>query len=59
MSNQKRTEPPDDAEQSARFIATAKDREASEKGGIFEASLRVITPHKVAAKAVRRKRPKG
>jgi hypothetical protein len=44
MPKTEKPKPPDDAEQSARFLTTAKEREANENNGAFEAAMRVFTP---------------
>ena len=43
MSNTK-SKPPDDPEQSARFIETAKDLESEESGKSFEKAVKLLKP---------------
>lgn len=39
--------PPDDAEQAARFIKTAKLLELDKTGDAFEKALRIVTPEPI------------
>ena len=58
MAKPEKAEPPNDAEQPARFIATARERQANENSEAFEAVLRVITPATPAPKTPAQKKPK-
>lgn len=58
MPEPEKSKPPDDAEQSARFLATAKEYEADKNSHAFKAALRVITPALVTLKTPAKKKPK-
>ena len=59
MPKTEKTSPPDDAEQSARFLATAKEHKVDENSKAFETALRVFTPAKRPSNTSARKKPKG
>jgi hypothetical protein len=59
MPKPEKTKPPDDAEQSARFISTAKEVDAEKNSEEFERMVRVITPAKTSAKRSVKKKHKG
>jgi hypothetical protein len=52
MDAKKKPEP-DDAEQSARFVETARQLESDESGQAFDGALGVVVPTKPAATPVR------
>ncbi len=58
MSKPRKARPPDDAAQSARFIATAKESGADENGAAFEAALGAIAPRKTAVSLVPKRQAK-
>lgn len=58
MPKTEKPKPPDDAEQSARFIAVAKEHEADKNAGSFDAAFRVITTPPSTGKTSAKKKPK-
>lgn len=58
MPKVEKVKPPDDAEQSARFLATAIEHKVDKNSQAFEAALRVITPATAHPKTPAQKKPK-
>lgn len=59
MPKPAKARPPDDAEQSARFISAAKEREAEEKGDAFEKAMKVIAPVRSGQQPTPKRKPKA
>ena len=57
MSKIEKPNPPDNAEQSARFVAIAKENEADRNQAAFKKALRVITSPPSAGKTSAKKKP--
>jgi hypothetical protein len=59
MRKQPKAKPPDNAEQSARFISTAREREVDEKGDAFERAMKAVVPAKPGTQSNSKRPPKG